>query len=236
MQRSCTIYWDPACMCAVHENTATAAQHVIQRCTHVNESCHTYRWVMSHIWMSHVARMNESCHVYMWVLSHIWMNHVTYVNESCCTYGWGMSRIWMRHVARMDESCHVYEWVMTQVLMSYVTYVNETCHTYAWVMSRIWMSHVARMDESSVCHDSFIYVTYDCMCRDSFILQTEETALEIITTAKISNKFSRESLYIWNNCSRESPKFQTSFLGNSRCPRQTKDLSGKLIDLEIQIF
>jgi len=27
-------------------------------------SCHTYGWVMSHIWMSHVTHMNESCHTY----------------------------------------------------------------------------------------------------------------------------------------------------------------------------
>jgi len=30
--------------------------------THMNESRHTYEWVMSHIWMSHVTHMNESCH------------------------------------------------------------------------------------------------------------------------------------------------------------------------------
>jgi len=30
----------------------------------MNESCHTYEWVMSHVWMSHVTRMNESCHTY----------------------------------------------------------------------------------------------------------------------------------------------------------------------------
>ena len=32
--------------------------------THMNESCHKYEWVMSHIWMSHVTHMNESCHTY----------------------------------------------------------------------------------------------------------------------------------------------------------------------------
>jgi len=37
--------------------------------THGNESCHTYEWVMSHIWMSHVTHMNESCHTYEWVES-----------------------------------------------------------------------------------------------------------------------------------------------------------------------
>ena len=28
----------------------------------MNESCHTYEWVMSHIWMSHVTHTNKSCH------------------------------------------------------------------------------------------------------------------------------------------------------------------------------
>jgi len=37
--------------------------------------------------MSHVAPMNESCRTYKWVMSHVWMSHVTHTNESChmCT-------------------------------------------------------------------------------------------------------------------------------------------------------
>jgi len=50
------------------------------------ESCHTYEWVMSHIWVGHVTHMNESCHTYEWVMSHIWVGHVTHMNESCHTY------------------------------------------------------------------------------------------------------------------------------------------------------
>ena len=37
--------------------------------THVNESCHTNEWVMSHKWMSHVTQMNETCHTNEWVMS-----------------------------------------------------------------------------------------------------------------------------------------------------------------------
>ena len=33
------------------------------------QSCHTYEWVMSHIWMSHVTHLNESCHTYECVMS-----------------------------------------------------------------------------------------------------------------------------------------------------------------------
>ena len=68
--------------------------------TYTNESCDTYERVMSHIWGSHVTRiwmsqgtlMNESYHTYEWVISvisHIWMSHITDVNES-----------WMSHVTR----------------------------------------------------------------------------------------------------------------------------------------
>ena len=71
--------------------------------TLMDESCHTYEWVMSHSWMSHVTLMNESCQTHEWVMSHIWMSHATHMNVSCNT--------WMSHVTHMNESCHTYEWV-----------------------------------------------------------------------------------------------------------------------------
>ena len=67
---------------------------------------------------------------------------------------------------------------------------------------------------------------YDC----------QTNALKIITTAKICNKFSRESPYISNTCSREPSKFPKPFQLSKQSPRLSKDLWGKLIDLEIQIF
>ena len=35
------------------------------------------------MWTSHLAHMDESCHTYGWVVSQIWMCHVTYMDESC---------------------------------------------------------------------------------------------------------------------------------------------------------
>jgi len=69
---------------------------------HMNESCRTHEWVMSHTWMSHVARMKESCRTHEWVMSHIWTSHVAHMNESCRTYEWVMSHTWMSHVARLS--------------------------------------------------------------------------------------------------------------------------------------
>jgi len=132
----------------------------------INESCHRCGWgicmschtyVMSHIRMSHVARMNNTCCAYGWVMSHmnlwgicmschIWISHVTHMNE------WSrvMSHMWMRYVTHISESCHAYEWVMSHIWISHVTHVNKTCHTYEWAMSHVWTSHIAHMNES--CH------------------------------------------------------------------------------------
>jgi len=60
--------------------------------------------------------------------------------------------------------------------------------------------------------------------------------LKTITTTKISNEFSRESPYISNTFSRESSNFQANFHVSKRSPRHSKDLTGKLLNLEIQII
>jgi len=39
----------------------------------MNDSYHTYEWVMSHIFLGHLAHMNESRHTYEWVTSHIFL-------------------------------------------------------------------------------------------------------------------------------------------------------------------
>ena len=97
----------------------------------MNESCHTYEWVMSHILMSRVPQ-------YEWVMWHIWfinqvncpskdLSHVTHMNESCHTYEWVMSHIWMSHVTHMNASCHTYEWVIKE---SFATHERVVSHTH----------------------------------------------------------------------------------------------------------
>ena len=104
----------------------------------MNESGHTYEWVVSHTyewvvsqtWVSHVAHMNESLHTYKWVMSHKWMSQVNHMNESCYTGEWVMSLIWMSHVTHGNESWHSFEWFMSHTWMSHVTYMNESYHTH----------------------------------------------------------------------------------------------------------
>jgi len=94
---------------------------------------------MSHVWMRHVTHMNESHHTYGWVMSHIWVSHVTRINASCHTYEWVTSHIWMSHVTRMSESCHTYKCVISHVWMSDAMYINTSHVTCGWVMSHIWI-------------------------------------------------------------------------------------------------
>jgi len=144
-------------------------RHMSHVSTHMNQSRHKHKWVMSHIWISHAT------HIYEWVLSpHIWISHVTNINESCHIYEWVMPHTWMGHVTHMNASCaqkcqgissrkkhineaclHTYQWVMSHMWMNHVfthewitsraslghvTYMNESCHTFEWVMSQTWMS------------------------------------------------------------------------------------------------
>jgi hypothetical protein len=58
----------------------------MSRVTQMYEFCHTYEWVMSHVWMSHSTHMTESCHTYEWVMSHIWTSHATLMKKSRPTH------------------------------------------------------------------------------------------------------------------------------------------------------
>ena len=83
---------------------------------------------MSHIWMRHVTHMNASCHTYEWVMSNIWMSHVansmshvTNVSASHHTYKRVMLHMWRSHVTHMKEPCHSHEkWFQCHEL-------NESC-------------------------------------------------------------------------------------------------------------
>jgi len=82
--------------------------HMRESCrTHTSESCYTYR-VLSHI-------KRSPCHTYEWVLSHIFMsclhekmpldpdNYLSRV-KSCHTYECVMSHIWMSNVMLHEKS------------------------------------------------------------------------------------------------------------------------------------
>jgi len=97
----------------------------------MNESCHTYAWVVSLIWMSHVTHMNESCHTHE-TESTVW-HDVTHTNvcrdmtllihkcDMSHSYVWpdAFIRVTGRHT---DDSS------MYDMTRSYVTRLIRTWH------------------------------------------------------------------------------------------------------------
>jgi len=131
--------------------------------TCMQESCYSYEWVMSHIWMSHVTHMNESRHTYERVMSHIWMSHVTHMNESCHTYEWVMSHICagdicdfvkahiqtnlnasISHIPLQTNHVSWYDCIARQM--------DAPCRIYDRVTSHEWTSHVTRVNKSRHTH------------------------------------------------------------------------------------
>ena len=97
--------------------------------------------------MSHVIRINESCvtcqnvscHTYEWIMPHVWLSYANVLcHSSELRHSAGNHRRQRTSilVTRMNEACHTW--------MSHATRVNESCHTCACVVSHIWMSHVTR--------------------------------------------------------------------------------------------
>jgi len=128
--RHVTYSWVMSYIWIIHVRHKWVMSHEMSHVTRMNESCHTYERVMSHMkesrhipsWYSQITRMNETRYIWIshitleWVMSHMtescnkWINHVP--------YEWGMSR--------MNEACHTNE--------SVISHMKEWCHK--------WMSHV----------------------------------------------------------------------------------------------
>jgi len=135
-----------ACMSAILHGDVERCVWVM---SHIHESCLTYEWVMSHIWMRrimHVCHLARRCGalrlsyvICPWVMSHVWTSHVT------CR--WVFSHTWMSHVSHMNTSCHACLPLCMMMLsaafesyhksMSHVSRVDEWCLTYACAMSYI---------------------------------------------------------------------------------------------------
>jgi len=122
---------------------------------HINESCHTYKWVMSHRWMSHVAQRERRILIpYCYNDTHVRRCDRRISHPFFClgseSYKRVTSHIWMSRVA------HVW--------MHHMTHMNEPCRTYKWVMSHRWMSHVAYCERRILlpyyCLGNMSYRTY----------------------------------------------------------------------------
>jgi len=110
--------------------------------------------------MKHVTHANESCHTYKRVMSRIQTSHAIHPNDSLVNTN-------ESSFAHTIRSCHTYRLAMSHIQMSRVTHMNESCRTgaNAKVPETIghdsficvpWLTHMCAMTRSYVRHDSFI--------------------------------------------------------------------------------
>jgi len=95
----------------------------------------------------HFALQHSHLHTYAWVMSPVWVSHVTRVNASCCEH---VTHSF--HFALQHSHLHTYAWVVPNIQMSHAPHINKSCPTYKWVMSPIWVSHVTRVNASCCEH------------------------------------------------------------------------------------
>jgi len=126
------------------------------RGAHMNESCHTYEWVVyvfrrtsvsqtrKFSWHMRGAHMNGSCLTHKWVMSHTQMSHFSHANESCLTHKWVMSHRMSAFQTR-KLSWHMHGALLKHVLRLLLSW-GENAHLCCMTHSYVW-------------HDSFICVT-----------------------------------------------------------------------------
>jgi len=95
--------------------------------------------------MSHVTHMTESCHTYAWVLSHLWMSHcihtATHIAVCCSVYAmWSVCKrdlyTWREYIDNLNvQTSEAYK---NRALSSKKTRILQDTHTHMneWHMTR----------------------------------------------------------------------------------------------------
>ena len=108
-------------------------------------------WVIVHVWTSHGLHMNESWHTCKLVMGHMWIRYESpgrgriYVQ---CSLGYegAIAHVWMSHGPHMNESRCTCKWRLRfssefASISSTCCNVNPSGHTCKWVMAHVWRSH-----------------------------------------------------------------------------------------------
>ena len=154
-----------------------------------DDSCRTYEWVMSHIWISHVSLVacrtcvTESRGTHEFDTAHIrvrgrahewntarhiyeWMSHGAYMYETWhihvwLTYGNYMNETGYTH-EWMSHGTHTNEWVMAHIR------INESWHTHEWDMAHTWMKKTWHTHYWNTGHVCAVH-SQPCVCCASIV-------------------------------------------------------------------
>jgi len=136
------------------------------------ESCLTYGWVMSHMWVSHAAHgggvLSLHCRWRVLLQCVAVCCSVLQCVAVCCNLSlhcrWRVLMRHVSHVSLMNESCLIwfigwkwgcctlwplrFRWYVLEIYVSHVSYVNASWNTCEWVMSHtVWAFHHFVADE-----------------------------------------------------------------------------------------
>ena len=169
--------------------------------------------------MSHVTRMNESCQTYEWVMSHIWMRDVIHayvtwlsstwrdvflcdVTDFCVTWLIPNRRdSFARHVTRFYVTWLTLRWL---ILVWCHTFLSDVTHSYVTWLNSTWrdsflcdVTHFCLMSLNLKWRDSFIrhvtqfYVTWlILMWRDAFLFDvTHSYVMRRTTFSHVTHKW-----------------------------------------------
>ena len=98
---------------------------LMSRVARMIASCHTYRWVMLHvwIWIKCATHMNGLCHTHGGVTSHICVSYATHVNNSCHSYESNVSH---KCAPCLWKQSAVFEWCMPHTYpYIYISFAKE---------------------------------------------------------------------------------------------------------------
>ena len=117
---------------------------------------------MSHIWMSHVTHMNESCHTYEWVISHIYFTAHPRTTAPVRGFVWHDIFTCGSWLMYMEDMTHSYKWhsvfkfeTPSFIYVTWLIYMCDMTHSYVWHDSLIcmtWLINMCDMAHSTYCN------------------------------------------------------------------------------------
>ena len=127
----------------------------------------------------YVWRLNESCHRYEWVMSHIWMSHVTYMNvmwrcDMTHSYVWHDSFICVIRLIHMCDMTNSRVWHDQYICVTWLIHIFDMPHSHTWHDPFICMTWLIRMCDMTVWHlyewrDSFIFFATNYMMTHTYV-------------------------------------------------------------------
>jgi len=152
--------------------------HLIGRVTHMNESCHLYKWLMACVtaarrraqYMWHVSficvtrptHMCDVAHSYVWHRSIIYMWHDSFICVAWQMYMCDTSQSYMWHDSFICVTRLSWGMYMCDVTLTGSAEVRKVCQT-RWVDSftcTTWLIHMCDTTHPYMWHDSIIHVTW----------------------------------------------------------------------------